>query len=207
VGVTAGLVESNGSLPPGLWLTSPASWLSRTGMSPGSLRSVVEYIGYLYLTDVLCELCHCPNYAVYANTAWSAWSWWSRRFITACSQHMLWTDLQQVDPVTRRVHWSRASASRLDWLQRNYRTAVCVQSVRAPWTLPLENTCSELWFSSVHVQWTDLKCCYLLTPHCVYGAVLASYCAAISLSHACISAATSDTAKRCRSVVVSICLH
>ena len=29
------------------------------------------------------------------------------------------TELQQVDPVTRRVHWSRASASRLDWLQRN----------------------------------------------------------------------------------------
>jgi len=30
-----------------------------------------------------------------------------------------WTDRQQVDPVTRRVHWSRASALRLDWLQRN----------------------------------------------------------------------------------------
>ena len=41
--VTAGLVESNGSLPPGLWLTSPAGWLPRTGISSGTLRSVIEY--------------------------------------------------------------------------------------------------------------------------------------------------------------------
>jgi len=41
-GVTAGLAESNGSLPPGLWLTSPAGWLSRTGISSGTLRSVIE---------------------------------------------------------------------------------------------------------------------------------------------------------------------
>ena len=43
VRVTAGLVESNGSLPPGLWLTSPAGWLSRTGISSWTLRSAVEY--------------------------------------------------------------------------------------------------------------------------------------------------------------------
>ena len=45
-GVTAGLAESNGSLPSGLWLTSPAGWLPRTGISSGTaetLRSVVEY--------------------------------------------------------------------------------------------------------------------------------------------------------------------
>ena len=42
-GVTAGLAESNGSLPPGLWLTSPAGWLPRTGISSGNLRSVIEY--------------------------------------------------------------------------------------------------------------------------------------------------------------------
>ena len=41
--VTAGLAESNGSLPPGLWLTSPAGWLPRTGVSSGTLRSVIEY--------------------------------------------------------------------------------------------------------------------------------------------------------------------
>ena len=42
-GVTAGLVESNGSLPPGLWLTSPAGWLPRTGISSRTLRWVIEY--------------------------------------------------------------------------------------------------------------------------------------------------------------------
>jgi len=43
VRVTSGLEESNGSLPPGLWLTSPAGWLPRTGISSGTLRSVIEY--------------------------------------------------------------------------------------------------------------------------------------------------------------------
>jgi len=43
VGVTAGLAESNGSLQPGLWLTSPAGWLLRTRISSGTPRSVIEY--------------------------------------------------------------------------------------------------------------------------------------------------------------------
>jgi len=42
-GVTAGLAESIGSLPPGLWLASPAGWLPRTGISSGTLHSVIEY--------------------------------------------------------------------------------------------------------------------------------------------------------------------
>jgi len=42
-GVTVGLAESNGSLAPGFWLTSPAGWLPRTGISSGTLRSVIEY--------------------------------------------------------------------------------------------------------------------------------------------------------------------
>jgi len=41
--VTGGLMESNGSLPPGLWLTSPAGCLPRTEISSGTLRSVIEY--------------------------------------------------------------------------------------------------------------------------------------------------------------------
>jgi len=41
--VTAGLAESNDSLPPGLWLTSPAGWLPITGISSGTVRSVIEY--------------------------------------------------------------------------------------------------------------------------------------------------------------------
>ena len=42
-GVTAGLAESNGSLPPGLWLALPAGWLPRTGISSGKLHSEAEY--------------------------------------------------------------------------------------------------------------------------------------------------------------------
>ena len=42
--VTAGLAKSNGSLPPGLWLTSPAGWLPRTGISSGTLRSAILYL-------------------------------------------------------------------------------------------------------------------------------------------------------------------
>jgi len=41
--VTAGLAESNGNLPPGLWLTLPAGWLPRTGISSVTLCSVIEY--------------------------------------------------------------------------------------------------------------------------------------------------------------------
>jgi len=41
--VTADLAKSNGSLPPGLWLMSPLGCLPRTEISPGTLRSVIEY--------------------------------------------------------------------------------------------------------------------------------------------------------------------
>ena len=41
--VTADLVESNGSLLPALWLTSPAGWLPRTAICSGTLRWVIEY--------------------------------------------------------------------------------------------------------------------------------------------------------------------
>jgi len=54
--------------------------------------------------------------AEHSNRAWT-WSPAADGLFTADERN--WTDLQQVDPVTRssrRVHWSRASASRLDWL-------------------------------------------------------------------------------------------
>ena len=49
-GVTAGLAESNGSLPPGLWLTSPAGWLPRTGISSVTLHSVWATSTFLKVT-------------------------------------------------------------------------------------------------------------------------------------------------------------
>jgi len=53
--VTAGLAESTGSLPSGLWLTSPAGWLPRTGISSGTLRSVIEYELPFQSLDVPCS--------------------------------------------------------------------------------------------------------------------------------------------------------
>jgi len=53
--VTAGLAESNGSLPPGLWLTSPAGWLPRTGIISGTLHSVIEYGLPLSIFEILLE--------------------------------------------------------------------------------------------------------------------------------------------------------
>ena len=46
--VIAALAESSGSLPPGLWLQSPAGWLPRTGISSGTIRSF-QVQDYLYL--------------------------------------------------------------------------------------------------------------------------------------------------------------
>jgi len=40
--VTAGLAESNGSLPPGLWHVT-CSWLPRTEISSGTLCFVIQY--------------------------------------------------------------------------------------------------------------------------------------------------------------------
>jgi len=53
--VTAGLAESNGILPPGLWLMSPAGWLPRTGISSGTLRSVIEY-GLAFLINPIASV-------------------------------------------------------------------------------------------------------------------------------------------------------
>jgi len=61
-GVTAGLAESNGSLPPGLWLTSLAGWLPRTGIGSGTLRSAIEYglpLPYLLPAEYAEQACGC----------------------------------------------------------------------------------------------------------------------------------------------------
>jgi len=48
--VTVGVVES---LLPGLWLMLPAGWLPRTGISSGTLRSVIEYKLPFYLWQLI----------------------------------------------------------------------------------------------------------------------------------------------------------
>ena len=60
--VTAVLVESNGSLPPGLWLRSPAGWLPRTGISSvalhlhGPVLSIIHTWQYHYLWRKLTQV-------------------------------------------------------------------------------------------------------------------------------------------------------
>ena len=51
--ITAGLAESNGSLPLGLWLTLPAGWLPRTGIGSGTLCSENKYGLPLPFVDTL----------------------------------------------------------------------------------------------------------------------------------------------------------
>ena len=58
-GVTAGLAESNGSLLPGSWLTSPAGWMPRIGISFRTLRSVIEYGLPLLCLYIITLLWHC----------------------------------------------------------------------------------------------------------------------------------------------------
>ena len=57
VAALSGLAESNGSLPPRLWLTSPAGWLPRTGISSRTLRSAIEYGLPLPCTIITCVCC------------------------------------------------------------------------------------------------------------------------------------------------------
>ena len=66
--VTAGLVESNGSLLPCLWLTSFAGWLPRTGIGSGTLRSVIEYGLPLPFLVLLCV------FISYTAVWWVCWA-------------------------------------------------------------------------------------------------------------------------------------
>ena len=71
--VTAGPAESNGSLPPGFWLPSCVGWLSTTGISSGTLCSVIEYrIPFTVWTFP------CSSVAVYTTfVAASCWTDWN----------------------------------------------------------------------------------------------------------------------------------
>ena len=87
-GVTAGLAESNGSLPPGLWVASPAGWLPRTGISSGTQRSVIEYglpftyrghcvmpydLVAIYCVQQLLLLLLHPFNGLFSRTTWVRW--------------------------------------------------------------------------------------------------------------------------------------
>ena len=87
--VTAGLAESNGSLPPGLRLTSPAGWLPRTRISYGTLRSATEYGLPFFLrinddTQATSANLHNSTYIIDTNTRHV----YDRLFTSAISQRV-----------------------------------------------------------------------------------------------------------------------
>jgi len=83
--------------------------------------------------------------------------------VKVCSRHVNWTKLnrpERFDPVTRRVHWSRASASRLHFV-----SIVCSETRTVSARLVLNKRISlrpfttefKPAFSSVRVLWTGLN--------------------------------------------------
>ena len=90
--LTAWLAESDGSLLPGLWLTSPAGWLPRTGISCGTLPSAIEYglPFFIYLSMMAsCPGRRCRSW-VRATCAlpWQRWRW--SCCSSCCSSVRMW---------------------------------------------------------------------------------------------------------------------
>ena len=86
--VTAGLAESNGSLPPGLWLTSPAGWLPRTGISSRTLHSVIKY--GLPLPFFVCEIRSkaVSKGSARRNVGSGKKDMWCKSLLTVCQRHL-----------------------------------------------------------------------------------------------------------------------
>ena len=102
VGVTAGPAESNGSLPPGLWLTSPAGWLPRTGISSGTLRSVIE-CGQPFLWAGLTNYPSPPHWPSAPQTA-----------VAVCSPDQKYRDGQTAEHVHRQQRLETRSSATSD---------------------------------------------------------------------------------------------
>jgi len=86
------VAESNGSLPPDLWLASPAGWMPRTEISSGTLRSVIKYV--LPLPSFICLMALSLNFlSVGLCLAFSClWIWytgWKAAVLRYQSSHCL----------------------------------------------------------------------------------------------------------------------
>jgi len=71
--VSAGLAESNGSLPPGLWIRSPAGWLPRTGISSRTLRllRIWDYLTLISLSTTSFQVSRFPrSTSLYDPQSW-----------------------------------------------------------------------------------------------------------------------------------------
>ena len=114
-GVTAGLAESNGSLLPGLWLTSPAGWLPRTGISSGTLRSAVEYgLAFLCLSGVVVGVTDGRDYHGDSNGS----EWHVGR---SAQRRRTWNVSVYVHTVRRRIRRHHALRPPRDWTPRCHR--------------------------------------------------------------------------------------
>ena len=95
-GVTAGLAESNGSLPPGLWLASPAGWLPRTEISSGTLSSVMEYglplpfYQYSSHVEFVCVVVFWCDYELLKGIDCLFCSWWCLWSADWCQRYGHW---------------------------------------------------------------------------------------------------------------------
>ena len=123
--------------------------------------SVVEYLNMNLLQIyywVGCSVQHCcSRWCCRRHVITVACPPAARVRLKVCSQRMNvtevdWTDLQQVDPVTRRVHWSRASAAYIRLvIGCSVTRTVGAQSFRA-----LESMRSQLEVADSPVEW---MCC------------------------------------------------
>ena len=115
--VTAGLAESNGSLLPGLWLTSPTGWLPRTGISSRTLRSVIEYglpLPFYSTRNVwnsyrsTCRPCTACSRC---SRQWR-WLWWAER--------LLWSQAPTTSPTNvNRQPLHQLNTRQTDWLNQH----------------------------------------------------------------------------------------
>ena len=68
--------ERNGSLPPGLWLMSPAGWLPRTGISSGTIRSAIKYGPYIWHNRPRCVTFLTAAQRYKSSCMSNAWTRW-----------------------------------------------------------------------------------------------------------------------------------
>jgi len=106
--VTAGLAESNGSLPPGLWLQLPAGWLPRTGISCGTLCPfrVRDLQGAPIKNNPLEKILYLRNYSRFFHQIYAVYRGGFRPCIQQIPfKYLVW--FQNYNYLNLKVHFSK----------------------------------------------------------------------------------------------------